>query len=329
MKAMKAAIYHRYGPANVVQLTDRPIPTPKAGEVRVRVQASSVTAADTMIREGTPRFGRLFLGLRGPKVTAMGTQFAGDIISVGSEVTTFKTGDRVFGETGLNFGAHAEYAVVDAKGVIAPIPAGMTYQEAAALCDGPLTDMNFLRNLADLQPGQHILINGAAGSLGTAAVQLAKSLGAEVSGVCSTRNVAFVKSLGADNVIDYNREDFTTRYGTYDVIYDTVGKSSFEASRRALKKDGQYISPVLSLKLLRQMMFGNCWRKQQAKFSASGMLPPEKLMPLVKDLTDRIASGHLKMVIDRKFPLSRIGEAHAYVDTGHKRGNVIIEMDAA
>ena len=326
---MKIAVYHRYGPANVVKLADRPIPTPKAGEILVRVRASSVTAADTMIREGTPRFGRLFLGLRGPKNPAMGTQFAGEVIETGGEVTSFKTGDRVFGETGMNFGAHAEYVTVDAKGVIAPIPAGMTFEEAAALCDGPLTDMNFLRNLADLQPGQHILINGAAGSLGTAAVQLAKSFGAEVTGVCSTRNVAFVKSLGADHVIDYNREDFTKRTGTYDVIYDTVGKSSFKASRYALKPEGMYISPVLSLRLLGQMMFGNCWRKQQAKFSASGMLPVDQLMPLVKDMTDRVALGHLKMVIDRKFPLSRIGEAHAYVDTGHKRGNVIIEMDAA
>ena len=326
---MKAAVYHRYGPANVVTLTERPVPTPKPGEVLVRVHVSAVTRADTMIREGTPRFGRLFLGLRGPKVTAMGTQFAGEIIKAGSEVTNFSKGDRVFGETGLNFGAHAEYAVVEAKGVIAKIPAGMTDHEAAALCDGPLTDMNFLRNLADLQPGQHILINGAAGSLGSAAVQLARSFGAEVTGVCSTRNVAFVKSLGADHVIDYNREDFTKRRGTYDVIYDTVGKSSFKTARPALTPEGQFISPVLSLRLLGQMLFGNCFRKQKAKFSASGMLPPEQLMPLVTELTDRIALGHLKMVVDRKFPLSRIGEAHAYVDTGHKRGNVIIEMDAA
>ena len=325
---MKAAIYTRYGAANVVTLAQRPVPSPQEGQILIRVHASSVTAADTMIREGTPRFGRLFLGLRGPKVTAMGTQFAGEVVETGAGVAKFAVGDRVFGETGLQFGAHAEYVCIDQSELIAPIPAGMTDIDAAALCDGPLTSMNFLSNLAELQPGQHILINGAAGSLGTAAVQLAKGMGAEVTAVCSTRNVAFVKSLGADHVVDYNRDDFTKARGRYDVIYDTVGKSSFQASKAALKPRGRYISPVLSLRLLGQMMRTNCFGRKKAMFSATGMLPVEKQRPLLEDLLDRIAKGDLKMVIDRRFPLDRVAEAHAYVDTGHKRGNVILDIAA-
>ena len=325
---MKAAIYTRYGAANVVTLAQRPVPSPQEGQILIRVHASSVTAADTMIREGTPRFGRLFLGLRGPKVTAMGTQFAGEVVETGAGVAKFAVGDRVFGETGLQFGAHAEYVCIDQSELIAPIPAGMTDIDAAALCDGPLTSMNFLSNLAELQPGQHILINGAAGSLGTAAVQLAKGIGAEVTAVCSTRNVAFVKSLGADHVVDYNRDDFTKARGRYDVIYDTVGKSSFQASKAALKPRGRYISPVLSLRLLGQMMRTNCFGRKKAMFSATGMLPVEKQRPLLEDLLDRIAKGDLKMVIDRRFPLDRVAEAHAYVDTGHKRGNVILDIAA-
>ncbi|WP_375254793.1 NAD(P)-dependent alcohol dehydrogenase [Yoonia sp.] len=323
---MKAAIYKGYGAANVVKLADVPIPQPKADQILVRLRASAVTAADSMIRQGVPRIGRLFLGLRGPKVTAMGTQFAGDVVETGADVTSFAQGDRVFGETGLNFGAHAEYVCVDQGGLVAHIPQSMRYEEAAPLCDGPLTDMNFLRNLAKLQPGQHILVNGAAGSLGTAAVQLAKGFGAEVTGVCSARNLAFVTSLGADHVIDYNTTDFSKNVGRYDVIYDTVGKSRFQHAKPALTPDGFYLSPVLSLRLLGRMMFGNCFSRKKAKFSATGMMPVNQQRPLMQDLLGRIAKGQLKMVIDRRFSLDSVAAAHAYVDTGHKRGNVILEI---
>ncbi len=326
---MKAAVYHRYGPANVVKLTETPQPTAAPGHILIRLRASAVTAADTMIRRGVPRFGRLFLGLRGPKNPAMGTQFAGDVVEVGADVTGFAPGDRVFGETGLAFGAHAEWVAVKADELVAHIPDGMTYEDAAPLCDGPLTDMNFLRNLADLQPGQHILINGAAGSLGTAAVQLAKAMGAEVTGVCSARNAAFVRSLGADHVVDYNRADFTRHSGRYDVIYDTVGKSSFGRAKHALKPSGLYMSPVLGLGLLGQMFWTKCFGRKRAKFSATGMLPVDQQRPLLRDLLELLRQGHLRMIIDRRFPLDRVAEAHAYVDTGHKRGNVILELGQA
>lgn len=326
---MKAAVYDRYGGPEVVRLVDRHQPTPKADEVLVRVRASAVTAADGMIRKGQPRWGRLFLGLRGPKVTAMGTQFAGDVIAAGDDVTGFTIGDRVFGETGLQFGAHAEYVSVSQDGLIAKIPEGMRYEEAAPLCDGPLTDMNFLRNLADLKPAQHILINGAAGSLGSAAVQLAKGFGAEVTGVCSTRNVDFVRGLGADHVVDYTKEDFAQHQQRYDVIYDTVGKSSFGCAKPALKPRGVFVSPVLGLALLWQMLWTGVFGRRKAKFSATGMMPINQQLPLLRDLLERIKAGQLQMVLDRRFGLDQIAQAHAYVDTGHKRGNVILEMGQA
>ncbi|WP_320241101.1 NAD(P)-dependent alcohol dehydrogenase [Cognatiyoonia sp. IB215182] len=323
---MKAAIYNRYGPADVVKLAEVPRPVPKPEQIFVAVRASAVTTADSMIRQGMPRWGRLFLGLRRPRTTAMGTQFAGEVIEVGADVKDFRIGDRVFGETGMAFGAHAEFISVNADEMVAHIPEGMSFEEAAPLCDGPLTDMNFLRNLADLKPGQHILINGAAGSLGSAAVQLAKSLGAEVTGVCSTRNVDFVRSLGADHVIDYTKDDFTKQPEMYDVIFDTVGKSDFRSSKPALKRGGAYVSPVLSLRLLGHMLWSGWFGSKKAKFSATGMLPVDKQKPLLRELLDRIAQGHLKMVIDKRFGLDQIVEAHAYVDTGHKRGNVILQV---
>jgi NADPH:quinone reductase-like Zn-dependent oxidoreductase len=259
----------------------------------------------------------------------MGTQFAGDVIGVDGDVQDFAIGDRVFGETGLSFGAHAQYVCVAANALIAKIPDGMSYEEAAPLCDGPLTDMNFLRNLADLKPGQHILINGAAGSLGSAAVQLAKGFGAQVTGVCSARNVDFVKLLGADHVIDYAVTDFTAQRNRYEVIYDTVGKSAFAKAKKALTKDGVYISPVLSVRLLGQMLATAFLGSKKAKFSATGMLPIAQQKPLIVDLLNRIAAGQLKMVIDRRYSLDQIADAHAYVDTGHKRGNVVLEMGQA
>ena len=326
---MIAAYYHRYGPANVVTVAETTTPGAKPGHIVVRVRASAVTAADTMIRRGVPRFGRLFLGLRGPKNPAMGTQFAGDVIEVGTGATEFAPGDRVFGETGMAFGAHAECLAVKADELVAHIPDEMTYEEAAPLCDGPLTDMNFLKNLAGLQPGQHILVNGAAGSLGTAAVQLAKAMGAEVTGVCSSRNVPFVRSLGPDHVIDYNTEDFTRHSGRYDIVYDTVGKSGFAQAKGALKPGGLYMSPVLGLRLLGQMIWTGWFGRKRAKFSATGMLPVDQQRPLIDALLAILREGHLKMVIDRRFPLDRVAEAHAYVDTGHKRGNVILEMGQA
>ena len=251
MKAIQAT---GYGKADVLELREVDRPSPKANEVLVQVAAASATKADTMMLTGKPYFARLFIGLTKPKQATPGTGFAGTVVAVGEEVSKFQVGDQVFGETAFRFSSNAEYLTLEEDGVILPLPEGLPMHEAATFCDGHLTSYNFLKELANVQPGQRVLINGASGALGTAAVQIAKALGAHVTGVASSINTGLVKSLGADEFINYTVEDFTTRWDSYDVIYDTIGKSSFSKSRKALKADGKYLSPVLSLGLLLQMM---------------------------------------------------------------------------
>mgnify|MGYP003644778429 CR=1 FL=1 len=321
---MKAAHCTKYGSPEVIQLTETEKPTPGAGEVLVKVHASSVTAADGMMRKGSPYFGRLFLGLTKPKNPTPGTGFAGVIEAVGHEVEALKVGDRIFGEVLFGLGSNAEYTCVPEMGVLAAMPEGMSFEEGAPVCDGALTSLNFLKELARIKPGQEVLINGASGSLGTAAVQIAKSFGAVVTGVCSTANLELVKSLGADKVIDYTHEDFTQTGKSYEVIYDTVGKSSFALSKRALTPAGVFVSPVLSLALLFQMIWTSKSGKKKARFSATGILPAPKLRELLQEVKDLIESGQVKTVIDRRYPLDEVADAHRYVDMGHKKGNVVL-----
>lgn len=323
---MKAIVSTGYGSPDVLQLQNVEKPIPKAHEVLVRIHAASVTQADTMMRTGTPYFGRLMTGLTKPKHPIPGTGFAGEIEAIGHDVTLSKEGDSVFGETTLGFSTNAEYVCVPEDGIIMTMPANMTYEEAAPVCDGPLTSMNFLKVLADIQSGQKVLINGASGSLGTAAVQLAKHFGAEVTGVCSTTNVALVKSLGADQVIDYTQEDFTKNSPKYDLIYDTVGKLSFSQCKGSLTENGSYISPVLSLPLLLQMLWTSRVGKKKAKFSATGLRSVSELRKLLQEVKEVIESGKLKTIIDRQYPLESAAEAHRYVDTGHKKGNVVLSI---
>ncbi|MEP2669691.1 MAG: NAD(P)-dependent alcohol dehydrogenase [Cyclobacteriaceae bacterium] len=324
---MKAIVATKYGSPEVFQLKEIAKPTPKANEVLVRIIASSVTAADTMMRRGTPFYGRLFIGLLKPNNPIPGTGFAGVVEAVGKEVTHFTEGDAVFGESVLGAGTNAEYVCVAENGVIISKPANISFAEAASICDGPLTSLNFLKNLAAIQPGQKVLINGASGSLGTAAVQLAKYFEAEVTGVCSTSNVELVKSLGADHVIDYTQEDFTKSNVRYDVIYDTVGKSSYSQAKKVLTANGAYISPVLNMTLLLQMMWTSLVGKKKAKFSATGILPLPALRDFLYEIRAMICAGYLKSIVDKQFSLEQIAEAHAYVDNGHKRGNVVLSMN--
>ncbi|MCB0638339.1 MAG: NAD(P)-dependent alcohol dehydrogenase [Lewinella sp.] len=325
---MKAIVMTAYGAPQVLQLQQVARPTAQAGEVQVRVHAATATAADTMMRTGRPYFGRLFTGLLKPKHPIPGTGFAGVVEAVGEQVSHFQIGDRVFGETKLGFSANAEYVTVPETAVILPMPEGMTFAEACTFTDGPLTSINFLREIGELKAGQHVLINGASGSLGTAAVQLAKFYGAEVTGVCSTRNVGLVKSLGADHVIDYTLHDFTRNENTYDLIYDTVGKSSFQQSKPALKATGKYISPVLDVSLLWQMIRTSRSSGKKAMFSATGLLTEAQLRPMMAELADIYRAGRLTPVIDRQYPLEKVAEAHQYVDTGRKKGNVVIQVRA-
>lgn len=306
---MKAVVCTRYGPPEVLELREVPKPVPGDAEVLIQVHATTVAAGDVRTRafkvpllEWLPA--RLYLGVTRPKRPILGLELAGDVAEVGKDVTRFKPGDPVFAFAGFGFGAYAEYLCLPEKnkavkdGLVATKPSNMTYAEAAAATGGALTALSFMRK-ANIKGGQRVLIYGASGSIGTFAVQLAKAFGAEVTGVCSTANVDLVRSLGADQVIDYTREDFTTTGETYDVIFDAVAKSSPSHSNRALKAGGVFLSA-----------------------HESTTVEPGDLMVL-KELVE---AGKLRSVIDRSYPLEQIVEAHRYVEQGHKKGNVVITV---
>jgi NADPH:quinone reductase-like Zn-dependent oxidoreductase len=279
------------------------------------------------MRKGRPLYGRLFTGLTGPKNAIPGTDLAGDVEAVGQDVTRFQVGDRVFGATDLGGGSYAEYICLPEDDVLAPKPANMTYEQAAALLEGATTALAFLRDKGHIRSGQRVLINGASGSIGTAAVQLAKHFGAHVTGVCSTANVDLVKSLGADEVIDYTKEDFTQNGQIYDVIFDTVGKSSYARCKGSLAEHGVYLNPVLGLPLLLQMLWTSRTDGKKAIFMATGLRPASEKKQDLAFLTELVEAGELRAIVDRRYSLEQAAEAHRYVETGHKRGNIVITID--
>ncbi len=278
------------------------------------------------MRTGKPLFGRLFIGLTRPKIAIPGTDLSGTVIEVGSQVSKFKVGDEIIAATDVKGGSYAEYICLEERDVIATKPGNISHAEASGIIDGGQTALSFLRDSAKLQAGQKILINGASGSIGTAAIQLAKLEGAEVTAVCSTKNIDLVMTLGSDNAIDYTTEDITKQTEKYDVIFDTVGKLDFNQIKHILTPDGKYLSPVLGLGMLKDMLISSFAGKQKAIFSATGLRKdPEKQ----KDLTyisELMQQGKLKTFIDRKYSLEEVADAHKYVETGHKRGNIVIEM---
>jgi NADPH:quinone reductase-like Zn-dependent oxidoreductase len=321
---MKAIVYSKYGPPDVLQLKEVEKPTPKDNEVLVKVHATTVTLYDCWCRSCTapPGFGllnRLASGLRKPRQPILGTELAGEVEAVGKDVRLFRKGDQVFGFTG-NLGAHAEYICMPEDGALAIKPANMTYEEATAVPQGALTALTFLRK-GNIQSGQKILIFGASGGVGTFAVQLAKYFGAEVTGVCSTAKLEMVRSLGADNVIDYTKEDFTKNGETYDIIFDTVGKSPFSSSKRSLNKEGCYVFTTFGLSRLFRMLWLNMTSNKK---TIIGLVEerPENLI-FLKEL---IEAGKLTSVIDRCYPLEQVAEAHRYVETGQKKGQVVITV---
>lgn len=322
---MKAIITKAYGTPEVFKIDNVTKPEAKPNEILIRIHASSVSKADTMMRTGKPYIGRLMLGLTKPKNPIWGTGFAGVIESVGSEVTQFKADDKVFGENIDTMGTYAEYVTVPEDGIVAHLPKNVSFEEAAGMCDGGITSLNFLVNLGNIKSGQKVLINGASGSLGTAAVQIAKHFGAEVTGVCSSKNIELVKELGADYVIDYTQQDFTKNENTYNLIYDTVGARSFGDCCKALKERGVYASPVLGMPLLGQMMLSSFIGTKRAKFSATGALPVKETKRLLQLLLEIVEAGNLKGIVDRAYLLEEIVDAHKYVDKGHKKGNVVLK----
>ena len=319
---MKAAVVTKYGPPEVLQVKEVKKPTPKDKEVLIRVYAATVTLYDCWGRActGPPGFGLLIKissGLRKPKKPILGTELAGEIEAVGKDVNLFRKGDQVFAFTGMNLGANAEYVCMPEDGAVAIKPANMTYEEAAAIPYGGLTALYFLRK-ANIHSGQKVLIFGASGGVGTFAVQLAKYFGAEVAGVCSTPKLELVRSLGADKVIDYTKEDFTKSGEKYDIIFDTIGKSPFSASKRSLKNEGIYVFTTFGL--------GRFFRIASSKNAISGLVE-EKAEDLVF-LKELIEAGNIRAVIDKRYPLEQIAEAHRYIESGQKKGQVVITLDS-
>ena len=325
---MRAIQVQKYGGPEVLEVTDLPIPKPKENEILIKIKASAVTAASTAMRTGKPYFGRLFLGLNKPKISTPGTDLAGIVVEIGHQVSKFKVGDAVIAETGINCGAYAEYICLSEDELIVAQPINMSPEEATGMIDGACTALAFFTDQVKIQKGQKVLINGASGSIGTAAVQLAKQFGAEVTGVCSTKNIELVKSLGADFVIDYTKQDFTTLEKNYDVIFDTVGKLSFPKSKRAISPNGVFLTPVLSLSVLGQMLFSSLFGNKKLKFAATGIRELDLRMRDLKIIKEMAEAGTLKTILDRTYRLEQIQEAQVYVEKGHKVGNVVILMEA-
>jgi NADPH:quinone reductase-like Zn-dependent oxidoreductase len=319
---MKAMVCEQYGPPDVFQLREIEQPTPKEHEVLIRVRTATVGPADCAFRKGDPFLVKLIYGLRKPKFPIIGAELAGEVQAVGEAVTSFKPGDRVLGMS-PNFGAYAEYVCLPESGSLVVIPAGISYEEAVGICDGATTALTFLRDVARLQPGQRVLINGASGAVGAYAVQLARHFGAEVTGVCSAGNVALVQSLGADTVIDYTTEEFTKTSRNYDVIFDAVGKSSYARCKGALAPRGVYLTTVPSWAIVRDLLLTTLRGGKKAKFATAGLMQNKANLRFLMELAE---AGKLRAVIDRRYPLEQLAEAHRYVETGRKKGNVVISV---
>jgi NADPH:quinone reductase-like Zn-dependent oxidoreductase len=323
---MKAVVYEKFGPPDVLKIREIIKPTPRDNEVLVKVTATTVTAGDSRMRSfNVPRSywlpARIALGFRKPKIPILGMELAGEVAAVGKDVKRFKIGDLVLASAfEYGFGAYAEYRCLPEDGLIVPRSAGLTAEEAATIPIGGRTALYFLRE-ANIQRGQKVLIYGASGSVGTFAVQLARHFGAEVTAVCSTANLEWVRSLGAEKVIDYTRENFAENGETYDVIFDTVGKASYTDCLRSLTKNGVYLQALSAPGIILRMR----WASMTSDRKLVGGGPPPEPADLVY-LKELIEAGSIKPVIDRRYPLEQIVEAHRYVDTGHKKGNVVITL---
>ncbi|MBA3581217.1 MAG: NAD(P)-dependent alcohol dehydrogenase [Gammaproteobacteria bacterium] len=322
---MKAMVYEKYGSPDVLQLKEVVKPIPKDNEVLIKIHATTVTSADCRLRSlNIPRgFGlisRLIFGITKPRQSILGTEIAGDIESIGKNVTKFKVGDPVFAISGFGMAAHAEYKCIPEDGAMALKPSCLTYDEAAAMSFGGTTVLDFFRR-GKLQRGDKLLINGASGSIGTAAVQLAKHFGAEVTGVCSAANLDWVRSLGATHVIDYTREDFTRNGETYDVIVDTVGTAPFSRSKDSLKEGGRLLLVLAGL----PDMLPIPWVSMTSSMKIIAG-PAEERAEDLRFLAELAEAGAFRPVIDRRYPFEQIAEAHRYVDSGRKKGNVIITL---
>ncbi len=327
---MKAVVYTEFGPPEVLHLEEVEKPAPKEDEVLIKIHSTSVTTGDSNARGFThvpPGFGplpRLMFGITGPRIPTIGADLAGEVEAVGKNVKSFNIGDQVYGIDGNNLRAYAEYVCRPEDGALAIKPANLSYEEAAVVPFGATTALYFLKEKGNIQSGQAVLVNGASGGVGNYAAQLAKHFGAEVTGVCSTKNVEFVKSLGADKVIDYTQEDFTKSDATYDIIFDVVGgEISFSKVRGSLKKNGYFLAVAGGLKEAFQMPWTSVIGDKKVVFGGGTASETKANLDFLREL---IEAGHLKAVVDRVYSLEEIVEAHRYVDKGGKRGNVAITV---
>ena len=317
---MKGIVYTKFGPPEVLHLQEVEKPSPKANDVLIKIYATTVVKEDPDLR-ASPGFN----GFLKPRNPILGQELAGEVEAIGKDVTRFRPGDQVFGID--MFGAYAEYKCIPENGALAIKPVNMSYAEAASVPNGALTALPFLRDKGNIRSGQTVLIYGASGSVGAAAVQLANYYRAKVTGVCSTANLEWVKSLGADQVIDYTQEDFTKNSKTYDIIFDTVGKRSFSECKGSLTNGGIYLTTIPMPVIMLQALWTSVAGGKKAKFAATGLRPTREKAKDLVFLTQLIEAGKLRAVIDRSYPLEQIVDAHRYVEKGHKKGNVVITMD--
>ena len=319
-RRMRAVVHDSYGPPEVLRLEEVERPVPKDDEVRIRIRAATVSRTDTGLRSADMFISRFVTGVRRPKQRILGSDLAGEVEAVGAAVTEFKVGDEVFGINPWKFGTHAEFVCMRASGALAPKPASMTFEEAAVVCDGAILALNALRP-ARLRKGQRILVYGASGSIGTAGVQLAKYFGADVTAVCNTTHFDIVRSLGADEVIDYTQEDFTKNGQMYDVIFDSVGKQSFGRCRDSLKQGGFFVATDHLQNLVLAL-----WTARIGDKRVVFPIPPRFTKQDVMFLKELVDTGRYRAVIDRTYPLEQVVEATRYVETKQKTGNVVLTV---
>lgn len=323
---MKAIVCTKYGEPEVLQLQEIEKPEPKDNEILIKVISTTVAAEDCAFRRGRPFAARIFVtgGLFRPVKNIMGTEFSGVVEAVGINVSRFKIGEHVFGDTGVLLGTYAEYICLTESSAISLKPTNVPFTHA--VCGGFLTALPFLRDHGKIQKGHKVLINGASGAIGTYAVQIAKYYGAEVTAVCSASNVEMVKSIGADYVIDYTKEDFVKSNQTFDIIFDAVGKSSFSHTKKALKKNGIYLRTVPTLRILFDMFWTSRFGPKKAKIAFCGLRAACEKTKDIVFLKNLIEKGQIKPVIDKIYTLNQIVEAHRYVERGHKKGTVVVRI---
>lgn len=322
---MKAVQCKKYGGPEVLYIKELDKPEPKDNEVLIRIRATVTAPADSAFRKGDPVIARLFTGLMKPKQIP-GDVLAGTIEAVGKDVTRFRVGDEIYGSSGAKFGANAQYITLAETEAIFEKPRGVSFEEAAAISEGAITALPFLRDSGKIAKGDRVLIIGASGGVGVYAVQLAKHFGAHVTSVCGPNNQQLVRDLGADQAIDYTKTNYLEVDNTYRIIFDTVGKSSFPKCKRALLPGGVYLTTVPTGSAMLNMLLTSIAGKKKALFSATGLRKPEDKNKDLIILSQLIAEGTLKPVIDRSYTLSQIADAHRYVDTGHKRGSVVVRV---